>query len=397
MSEKLTEREVASIKENGRHRVSDNLYLQVGKDGRRSWVFRYQIGGRPRMMGLGSTDLRKLAEARKMAHTLRQQVHLDHADPLQHRLAALAQAKIEAEHTFEKCAARFLKDHEGNWSSKHLQAWEQTLRQYAYPVLGALPVNQIGKAEILRCLEPIWRDVPVTAARVRNRIAQVLDAASARDLRPVDNPAKHPKLLSKIKHKVRHLAGMPHGELPDFMAQLRDKPTTTARLLEFLILTATRLDEARLARWDEIEGDIWTVPGERMKNGEPHRIPLSHQAMELLQVLPRDGDLVFPNPKHPDRPVYHSLPLRLLQKLSGGNYTVHGTARSAFSTWAHETTGYPDHVIEMSLAHSVGTAVSRAYQHSDLLARRRSLMDAWGAYLSAPPAERGKVVVPMRA
>jgi integrase len=399
MNDKMTPLAVSRIKQRGRHRVSDNLYLQVGEDGRRSWVFRYQQGGRAHMMGLGSYALRTLAEARELAHTLRRQLHLDGVDPLVHRRDALAQAKIEAARaiSFQECAAQFLKAHEDNWSSKHRRAWQQTLAQYAYPVLGSLSVQQIGKDEVLRCLDPIWRERPVTAARVRNRIAQVLDWAAARDLRSHDNPATARKLLPKIKRKVEHLAAMPFAKLPDFMPKLRDEPTITARLLEFLILTATRLDEARLARWGEINlaDRTFEIPSSRMKTGQPHKVPLSTQAVELLQALPRDGNLVFHHPRHLDRPVHHSAPLKLLQRQSGGNFTVHGTARSAFSTWAHETTSYPNHVIEMSLAHTVGSAVERAYQRSDLFARRRQLMDAWSAFLSAPPIERGDVVVPL--
>jgi integrase len=399
MNDKMTPLAVSRIKQRGRHRVSDNLYLQVGEDGRRSWVFRYQQGGRAHMMGLGSYALRTLAEARELAHTLRRQLHLDGVDPLVHRRDALAQAKLDAARatTFEECAARFLKDHESNWSLKHRKAWQQTLAQYAYPVLGSLPVSAIDKDAVLRCLEPIWHDRPVTAARVRNRIAQVLDWAAARDLRSHDNPATARKLLPKIKRKVAHLAALPFTELPKFMPKLRGEPGITARLLEFLILTATRLDEARLARWGEIEGDIWTVPSERMKGGgEPHRVPLSARAVELLQGLPRDGDLVFHHPRHLDRPAHHAAPTKLLQRLSGGSHTVHGTARAAFSSWAHETTGYPDHVIEMSLSHTVGTAVSRAYQRSDLFEKRRRLMDEWARHCTTPPIERGDVVVSLQ-
>jgi integrase len=400
MGNLMTPLAVSRIKQHGRHRVSENLYLQIGEDGRRSWVFRYQHNGRAHMLGLGSTELRTLAEAREEAHRLRRKLHLEHVDPLQCRRAESVQAKLEAERaiSFEECATRFLKAHEGNWSIKHRKAWQQTLAQYAYPVLGPLPVHQIGKDEVLRCLEPIWHSLPVTAARVRNRVAQVLDWAAARDLRSVDNPAKHPKLLPKIKHKVEHLAALPFTELPKFMPKLQGEPGITARLLEFLILTATRLDEARLARWGEIEGDIWTVPRERMKGGgEPHRVPLSARAVELLQGLPRDGDLVFHHPRHLDRPVHHAAPTKLLQRLSGGSYTVHGTARAAFSSWAHETTGYPDYVIERSLAHTVGTAVSRSYQRSDLFQKRQLLMNDWARHCTTPPGERGKVVVPMRA
>jgi integrase len=394
MSDRMSERTVASLRRHGRHRVSDNLYLQVGKDGRRSWVFRYQLGGKAHMMGLGAADLRTLAEARELAHQLRRQLHLEGVDPLQHRRVELAQAKIDDARSsaFQECAARFIKAHETNWSARHRQAWRNTLTQHVYPTIGAVPVGQIGKDEVLRCLEPIWHDLPVTAARVRNRIAQVLDWAAARDLRSHDNPAKRPKLLPTIKRQVRHLTAMSYAEVPAFLLELRKQQGVAARALEFAILTATRRGEVLGARWEEIDLDhaVWTIPPERMKGGKTLRIPLSRQAVDLLQGLPRDGDLVFHRPQHPARMLRHSEPLRVIRRMGRGE-TVHGF-RSSFSDWAHETTGYPNHIIEMSLAHTVGTAVERAYQRSDLFSRRRQLMDAWSAFLAAPPAAGGEVV-----
>src|SRR5262249_25875239 len=162
----------------------------------------YQHGGKAHMMGLGSAELRTLAEARDLAHEMRRQLHLEHADPLQRRRVERAQIRLEAARSisFEECATRFLKAHEkNNWSKTHRRQWHNTLAQHVYPTIGHVPVSAIGKDEVLRCLEPIWHDLPVTAARVRNRIGQVLDWAAARDLRSPDNPAKHPKLLPQVK------------------------------------------------------------------------------------------------------------------------------------------------------------------------------------------------------
>jgi integrase len=398
MSDKMTERAIASLRRHGRHRVSDNLYLQIGKDGRRSWVFRYQLGGKAHMMGLGAVDLRTLAEAREVTHELRRRLHLQGLDPLQHRRVERAQAQLETARsiTFEECAARFLKAHEqNNWSRKHRQQWHNTLAQHVYPVLGDVPIGQVGKDEVLRCLEPIWHDLPVTAARVRNRIAQVLDWAAARDLRSHDNPAKHPKLLSTVRRQVRHLSAMPYDQVPAFLLELRKQQDVAARALEFTILTAARLGEVLGARWDEINGDIWTVPGERMKSGKPHRVPLSRQAVELLQGLPRDGDLVFHRPQHPARMLHHSEPLRVMRRL-GRRETIHGF-RSSFRDWCSERTAFPYEVCERALAHVTGSQAARAYARSDLLEERRRLIEQWTIFLNAPPVERGQVVVPMRA
>jgi integrase len=398
MNDRLTPLAVSRIKQHGRHRVSDNLYLQVGEDGRRSWVFRYQLGGKARMMGLGAYDLRTLAEARELAHELRRQLHLEGVDPLQHRRTMSVQAKLEAARaiTFEECATQFLKAHEqNNWSKKHRQQWHNTLAQHVYPVLGDVPIGQVGKNDVLRCLEPIWHDLPVTAPRVRNRIAQVLDWAAARDLRSHDNPANHPKLLPTIKRQVRHLAAMPYAKLPAFMIELRKQQDIAARALEFTVLTAGRLGEVLGTRWDEISGDIWTVPGGRMKGGKPHRVPLSRQVAELLQALPRDGDLVFHRPRRPDRPLHHSEPLRTMRRL-GRRETIHGF-RSSFRDWCSERTAFAYEVCERALAHVTGSQAARAYARSDLLEERRRLMEQWATFCSSPPVERGEVVVPMRA
>jgi integrase len=393
----LSARAVESKRKHGRHRVSDNLYLQVGKDGRRSWVFRYQLDGEARMMGLGSADLRTLAEAREIARDMRRKLHLEGVDPLQHRRTERAQAKIKAARsiTFEKCAAQFLTANETNWSKKHRRAWSKTLEKYAYPVLGDLPVNQIGKDEVLRCLEPIWTTKPVTAARVRNRIAQVLDWAAARDLRSHDNPAAARKLLPKIKRQVRHLSAMPYAQVPAFMAELRKQEDDAARALEFAILTAARLGEVLGARWDEINLSDWTweIPGSRMKAGRPHRIPFSKQAVDLLQALPRDGDLVFHRPRHPDRKLHHARPVKMLRRL-GYKVTAHGF-RSSFRDWAAERTAFPYEVCERALSHVTGSQAARAYARSDLLEERRKLAEAWSAFCSSPPTERGEVV-PLR-
>jgi integrase len=394
----MTPLAVSRIKQHGRHRVSDNLYLQIGEDGRRSWVFRYQIGGKARMMGLGAYDLRTLAEAREEAHKLRRQLHLDHADPLQRRRVERAQAELEAERsiTFQECAAKFLKAHESNWSIKHRQAWHKTLEKYAHPVLGEVPVAKIGKDEVLRCLEPIWHSLPVTAARVRNRIAQVLDWAAARDLRSHDNPAAARKLLPKIKRQVRHLSAMPYAHVPAFMAELRKQEDDAARALEFAILTAARLGELLGMRWGEINlsDRTWEIPGSRMKAGRTHRIPLSRQAVDLLQALPRDGDLVFHRPRHPDRKLHHARPVKMLRRL-GYNVTAHGF-RSSFRDWAAERTGFPYEVCELALAHVTGSQAARAYARSDLIEERRKLMEAWSAFCTTPPVAELGEIIPMR-
>ena len=399
MSDRMTEREVASLRRHGRHRVSDNLYLQIGEDGRRSWLFRYQLGGRAHQMGLGSADLRTLAEARELVHAERRRLHLEGVDPLQHRRAT---AKLDAARgvTFQECAAQYLAAHRSGWrSNKHAQDWTSSIRDHVLPVIGDLSVSSIDTAAVMRVLEPIWRDRTETASRVRGRIESVLDWAKVRGYRDGENPARwrgHLDHLLPTKSKVwkvEHHAAMPYTELPVFMVALREEEDIAARALKFMILTAARSGEVLGARWAEINlaDKTWIVPAERMKGQREHRVPLSPAAVELLRDLPRDGALVFHHPRHLDRTLHHSEPLKVLQHLSGGAFTVHGF-RSSFRDWAAETTAYPNHVIEQALAHTIGNAVEAAYRRGDLLEKRRRLMDVWSEFCISAPIERGMVV-----
>src|SRR4029453_7795168 len=181
----------------------------------------------------------------------------------------------------------------------------------------------------------------------------ILDWAAARDLRPHDNPARRPNLLPKRKRVKQHFTAMPYSEIGAFMERLRNVEGVAARALEFLILTAARPGEVLGARWSEIEGDVWTVPGERMKTGRPHRVPLSKRAVELLADLPREGEYVFPG-RHAGRPYAHDGLIKLCYRL-GCNVTAHGF-RATFKTWASERTNYPREIIEAALAHVIGDA-----------------------------------------
>jgi integrase len=193
---------------------------------------------------------------------------------------------------------------------------------------------------------------------------------------------------------------MPYVELPAFMAVLRRRHGSAARALEFLILTAARTNEALGARWSEIdfENRLWIVPAERMKADREHRQPLSDSALDLLHRLPgrEDGnDLIFISSR-PGKPLSAESLLRVLRRM-GRSESVHGF-RSAFSDWCHERTAHSPHEIELSLAHSIGTAVEQAYRRTDLLERRRQLMGSWGSYCTSPPAEQtGATVTPMRS
>jgi integrase len=399
---KLTQKQVVNAKppEGRPVMLADggNLYLQctLGADGsvRRSWVFRYELDGCRHELGLGPLHSRSLREARDRARELRLQI-LDGIDPLDARRAAkreqLAQRAAQAKAaTFEECAAMFLKVHSDKWrSDTHRAQWASSLKAYAFPVLGGLAVADIEVGHVQKALGLIWRRVPETARRTRGRIEMVLDYATAARLRHGDNPASW-KVLKHLlggKKQVEHLAALPFIELPTFYAELRKDESIPCQALRFAILTASRTGEVLGAEWSEIDlaAKMWIVPAARMKGGREHRVPLNNTAVAILKALPRRGPYVFSIGLHGERLADKAL-RRELSRLRPG-VTTHGF-RSSFRDWAAERTNYPNFVVEMALAHSIGGAVEKAYRRGDLLEKRRKLMEQWEQFLANPPVEK---------
>jgi integrase len=389
-------REIDALTEPGRYAVGHGVYLQISNPWRtRAWVFRYTRDGKARHMGLGSAEYVSLAQAREKGYALRQQLILNGVDPLEaKRDASYARMMASVRHkTFKQCALEYIAAHEDGWrGNASRRQWTQSLEDHVFPKIGDMPVSAVDVAAVLSVLDPIAREIPETAKRVKNRIANILDWAAARDLRPHDNPAKRPNLLPKRRPHAKHFAAMPYPALPAFMTELHRQPEMSARALEFAILTAARPGEVLGARWSEVDlaEAVWTVPGERMKGGKSHRVPLSGRAAELLASLPREGEYLFPG-RYTDSPHAHDALIKLLRRM-GHAVTSHGF-RSTFRDWAAETTAYPNHVVEQALAHAIGNGVEAAYRRGDLFEKRRRLMDDWARYCSQPAAGKGEVVV----
>ena len=412
MKTNFTAKRVARLlKKPGRYRDTEvrGLLLVVKHADAASWILRYERDGRERWLGLGPTALVTLKDARDKARDARLQL-LDGHDPLEQKRAARAAAKIAAAKTltFEAAAQAYFDEHEKQWrNAKNRAQFLSSLNAYAFPLIGTLPVSTIDKALVLKVLEQkyqgqrLWDVIPTTAARVRNRIERILDCCTVRDYRSGDNPARWRGHLDNVLaspkklQQTKHLAALPYAELPNFMATLRGMPGVTARALEFLILTAARTGEVIGARWSEIDlaTRTWIIPAGRMKAGKEHRVPLSPRAVAILQDLPREQNNahVFLGAQ-PGAALNPRTLLRLMEQC-GLDTTVHGF-RSTFRDWAGERTAIAVHVIEISLAHAVGSGVERAYARSDLLAQRRKLMDAWSKYCSSPAV--GGDVVPLR-
>jgi integrase len=393
------------------------LYLRVSAPreirgvevpGAKSWVFRFQLDGKRRDMGLGPFPDISLAEARAKAADHRKQRH-DGIDPLDAKAAQRQAQRVSVAkgRTFRECADEFIEKNRAGWrNAKHAAQWTATLATYVYPTLGELPASAIDAGLVVQVLDPIWAEKPETAGRVRGRIEAVLDAATVRGFRQGPNPAQWKGNLAHILparakvRKVEHHAALPFDDMPAFLVALRGREGMSARALEFAILTAARTGEVLGARWSEIDLDakIWTVAGERMKAGREHRVPVSQAALAVLDnvrplALTRDGEPepvapVFPGLRRA-LPLSNMVLLMLLRRMKRGDLTAHGF-RSTFSDWAAERTGYPREVVEMVLAHAVENKVEAAYRRGDLFEKRRQLMEAWARFCEAPVS--GEVV-----
>ncbi len=378
---------VRSVAQAGRYCDGNGLYLHVDPSGARRWVQRLVIRGTPRTLGLGGYAVVSLAEARDVALVNRKLARTG-GDPLAERRHARGIP------TFEEATATVLALHRPGWRNvKHATQWATTLRTYAHPHLGGLPVSEVTTADVLTVLTAIWHDKPETARRVRQRIGAVMKWAVAKGYRP-DNPAGDAMAQALPRQTVvrRHMRALPHGEVAGAIQAVRaSKASTPAKLaFEFIVLTAARSGEGRLATWDEMDLDaaVWMVPGARMKAKREHRVPLSGQAVALLhdaRRLSAGTGLVFPSPR--GKPLSDMTLSKLLKEL-GIAAVPHGF-RSSFREWAAEQTNTPREVVEAALAHTVRNPTEAAYARSDLFERRRLLMNDWAAYLDG---ENGQVV-----
>lgn len=387
-----TAAQVRQITRPGLHAVggAPGLLLQVKDSGARSWIVRVMVGGRRRMIGLGSFPDVSLSEARQTAGDVRKQIR-NGVDPVAERQAArdALRASQASAVTFDEAARQCHAARSQEFrNNKHAAQWKASLDQYASPIIGNLPVSEVGIEHIVKILEPLWTTKTETAVRLRGRIEAVLAWATVRGYRSGDNPARWKGHLdavlpqpSKIA-KVEHFKAVPVDEIGAFMEQLRQREGIGARALEFVILTAARSGEVRGVTWDEIDFNerIWTVPGERMKAGRPHTVPLSDDAIRLLKSLHRRPDtrLLFPSTQGKK---LSDATLGAVLKRMGRTETVHGF-RSTFADWCSERTSYPSEVREMALAHTIENKTEKAYRRGALLQKRRRLMQDWAKFVA---------------
>lgn len=380
---RLTARRVATVAEHGYHADGGGLYLQVTASGAKSWVFRYRFEGKRPEMGLGPLHVVGLADARAAADAARKLVQAGQ-DPLAGRRAAAA--AMSSIPTFWEAAVAYIAERQAGWTNpKHAGQWTSTLETYAKPVLGDLRVDRIETDHVLAVLRPIWATKTETASRVRQRVEAVLDSAIVQKKRTGDNPARWRGHLAVILPKptavtkVENFAALPYAELPSFMAALGSRQGEAARALEFTIYTAARTGMTLEAVPGEIDlaAGTWTVPWNRMKAKVEHTVPLSPPAMALARQR-MNRLLLFPNDLTTE-PLSENAMLAVLKRMGYGHVTVHGF-RSTFKDWASETTDFPDDLSEAALAHQIRDKAKAAYKRGTMLAKRRSLMDAWAKF-----------------
>ncbi len=404
IARELSALEVKRLSRPGFHPVggATGLLLKVSPTGAKSWVLRITIGDKRRDMGLGAVRDVPLAMARQKARETRDRVR-DGGDPIAERKALRDALRAEAAKlvSFDECARRVVAMKAQELSNpKHLAQWQATLATYASPVIGDLPVDKVELGHVTQILTPLWTTKTETATRLRQRIEAVLDYATVHGLRSGPNPAAWRGNLDKVMakpsrlKKVRHHRALPIDELPAFVADLRQREGMAAKCLEWVVLTACRSGEARGARWQEIDlaNRLWVVPAERTKTSKVHRVPLSDEAVALLESLPRmaTSDLVFWAPRGGQM---SDMTMAAVMKRMGVDAVPHGM-RSTFRDWCSERTAYPRDVAEMALGHAIGDKVEAAYRRGELLEKRRRMMADWSAFVSTPrPAGE---VVPLR-
>lgn len=393
---RLTALKIGKLDAPGQYPDGGNLYFQISKTGSRSWIFRFTLRGQSREMGLGPLSAVSLASARAEAAKCRELLRAG-IDPLEARAEDQRKRALETSgpRLFKAAAADYIANHRAEWKNpKHAQQWENTLDTYAFPTIGNQDVSDIDTAMIVRVLQPIWTAKRETAFRLRGRVERILDAEKTLGHRQGENPARWRGHLDTLlpkqnrRKKIKHHPALPWQEMPEFMRALRQREEPTARMLELLILTAVRTQEALYARPEEFAMDyrVWTVPGERMKMELPLRVPMTDRVVELVeQALPhaRHGWL-YPGRKD-KKPYSNMAMLKILERMGYGHVTVHGF-RSTFRDWVAECTEYADSLAEKALAHAIQNESEAAYRRGDMLERRRQMMADWARFCAGETA-----------
>ncbi len=400
LARELSATEVRRKTRPGVHAVGgvSGLLLNVAAGGSRSWILRTMVGGRRRDIGLGGFPDVTLKDARTRAREAKDQIRKG-IDPVAERKAARAALMTDRakELTFAEAARQcHAAKAAGFGNPKHRKDWISSLERYAFPDLGKLPIGDIELPHVLKVLEPMWTERTETATRVRQRIEAVITWATVSGYRTGENPARWAGNLKEVLPppsklaRVNHFAALPWQDVPAFLVDLKQREGMGARALEFIIYTAARSAEVRLATRDEIDlkARLWTIPAERMKAGKAHRVPLSPAAVALLKALPvfHDSPYLFTAPR--GGPL-SDMSINSVTRRMKVPAVPHGF-RSSFKDWSRTSTSYADEVSELALAHVNSDATRAAYARDELLPQRGRLMNEWARFLGKP-ARAGSV------
>ena len=387
-SNKLTYVFTKSIGEPGKYHDGGGLglYLRVDPGGAKFWVQRITVNGKRRELGLGSPPVITLANVRETALENKRMVRAG-KDPLQ----AKRQARVIP--TFEEATYKVYELNKPTWNNaKHAAQFTSTLQTYAFPKIGQLKISDITTGDVMAVLTPFWTVKPETARRVRQRIGTVMKWAVAQGYRDYDPAQNVIEALPKQNKVQNHRKALHYSEVAGCINAIKRSKAgdATKHALEFLILTASRSGEIRNARWDEISVSIslssplpvWSVPADRMKAKRLHTIPLSTRAIAILgeaEALSDGSGLVFPGTSQGK--ALSDMTLSKLVKELGFDADVHGF-RTSFKTWAQEKTDFANKVSEMALAHTIKNKAEAAYARSDLIEKRKEMMEQWAEYLA---------------
>lgn len=375
---RLTVKTSKQLDKPGRYADGGGLYLHIRKGGSKQWLLRTTVRRKRTDIHIGSFAYITLAEAREEAYQLQKTIKTG-GDPLTERRAGNESPR------FQEAAEDVWRQNLPTWKNEKYKAeWISTIRRYANPVVGSLKLDEITSAHIMKILSPIWLEKPEVSRKLKQRLGMILDWGRAAGYRSGDNPMIGVMdALPRQTAKTKHHKAMPWKDVPAFMKKLETRDAVSALALRFLILTATRSGETRLAVWSEIdfETQTWTIPASRMKMERPHRIPLSPQAMAILnQCKGLDKTYLFPASK-PNKAMSDMVFSALYKRMDLHELTTHGF-RSSFRDWCSDYAGAPREVSEAALAHVRGDMTERAYARSDLFAKRKNLMSEWGKFLA---------------
>ena len=383
----MTAVKVKNLRQPGRYGDGQGLYLNIAPGGSKSWVQRIAVDGKRRDLGLGGYPAVGLAQARDSAGVNRQAVQA--GNPIEGRRAAAPEDTPKIP-TFRQSAATVHKLNNARWENDKTQKnWWQRAERYVFPAIGDIPIDQITRAEVLEILTPVWTVKPETARRIRLIVKTVMSWAMAYGYIQV-NPAGEiiDAALPAMPKFRQHFRSLAYPEVADAIAAVETSTAfrSTKLAFKFLVLTAARSVEVRGVTWDEIDLDnaVWTIPASRMKMRREHRVPLSTGALAVLHAAkesPTNGSrYIFPNDLTPHKMLSDNALSYLLNRI-GVEAVPHGF-RSSFRDWAAENTDASFAVMELALAHDVGNAVVQSYARTDLLERRRTLMQDWSNFIT---------------